>query len=251
MGRISVRRWRKGKGNIMLQVKDIKYTVRNTMGNKTKFQLQHIDFELEQGYFMCLLGKNGAGKSTLLRLLYGVHVPESGQTLWNGKNVVKEKVQVRQEVAYVGEEEVFFEERSLEENVEVLQGLYPGFERELFTNYLESFELGAEALKKKIAEFSTGQKKQIQLAFALARKPKLLLLDEPMANLDPVFRVEFMDLLQQLISKEEVTVILSTHILDDVEELCDYVGVIDQGEMKLFGDRERILEQKESLREIL
>lgn len=235
----------------MLQVKDIKYTVRNTMGNKTKFQLHNIDFELEQGYFMCLLGKNGAGKSTFLRLLYGVHVPENGQILWGGKNIEAKKVQVRQEVAYVGEEEIFFKDRSLEENVEVLKELYPEFEMETFINYLERFELGIEALKKRIIDFSTGQKKQLQLAFILARKPKLLLLDEPVANLDPVFRVEFMELLQQLIAREEVTVILSTHILEDVEEICDYVGVMSQGEMKLFGDRESVLAQKEGLRELL
>ncbi len=235
----------------MLQVKDIQYIVRNLMGKKTNFQIHHTDFQLETGYFMCLLGKNGAGKSTLLRMLYGVHVPEKGQVLWNGKNVATDKVQVRQEVAYVGEEEVFFEDRSLGENVEILQGLYPGFKMERFHEYLRKFELGTSALDKKICGFSTGQKKQIQLAFAFARKPKLLLLDEPMANLDPVFRMEFMDLLQQFIAKEEVTVILSTHILEDIEEMFDYVGVIEQGAMKLFGDRESILEQKESLREIL
>ncbi len=235
----------------MLQVKALKYTVRNYLGNKTKFQIQNISFELEQGYFMCLLGENGSGKSTLLRLLYGVHVPENGQVLWEGKDVNEDRVLARQKVAYVGEEELFFENRSIEENIQVLQGLYPEFEMELFYNYLKKFELDRDVVKKKITEFSTGQKKQIQLAFVLARKPKLLLLDEPMANLDPVFRVEFMDLLQNLIAKEEISVILSTHILEDVDELFDYVGVLKQGKMKLFGDRESILEQKDSLREIL
>ncbi len=235
----------------MLQVKDAGYRVRNSMGTKTAFQIQNISFELEQGYFMCLLGKNGAGKSTLLRLLYGVHVPDYGQIIWNGEEIQEKKNQIRQEVAYVGEEELFFSERSVKENVEVLQGLYPTFSMEQFLSYLRIFELENYILEKKMNTLSTGQEKQVQLAFVLARKPKLLLLDEPMANLDPVFRMEFMDLLQRLIAKEEISIILSTHVLEDVEDMADYIGVMEEGKMTLFGDRERVLEQKETLRELL
>ncbi|MCM1256818.1 MAG: ATP-binding cassette domain-containing protein [Roseburia sp.] len=93
-------------------------------------------------------------------------------------------------------------------------------------------------LEKPLGEVSTGEKKQIQLAFAMARRPKLLLLDEPGANLDPVFRVSLMDKLQSQIAREELSVILSTHILEDIEDVADYVGVMEEGRMSFFGDRE-------------
>lgn len=235
----------------MLQVNDLKYTVRNQMGFKTNFQIKNVSFELEKGYMMCLLGKNGSGKSTLLRLLYGVVQPDGGDLLWSKIAIQIHTSVVRTQIAYVGDEDIFFPWRTIKENVEVLGGLYEKFSLEKFKNYLEKFEPESDVMEKSLIELSSGQKKQVQLAFALARSPKLLLLDEPFANLDPVFRVEFMDILQNLIADEEISVILSTHILEEVEEIADYIGVMKQGEMVMFGDREKVLENGKSLRELL
>jgi ABC-2 type transport system ATP-binding protein len=229
----------------MLQVNNVKYNVRSKMGNRTKFTVRNVHFSLEPGYFMCLLGKNGSGKTTLLQLLYGIMPVDQGSVQWFGREIYDNSNLVRQEVAYVGEETGFFENRTIQENVEVLSLLYQEFKYEKWNDYLKQFGLENMSAEQEFANFSTGQKRQIQLAFALARSPKLLLLDEAAANLDPVFRVEFMELLQQLVATEEISVIISTHILDDVEEIADYIGVMRDGEMVLFGDRESILEQQE------
>lgn len=227
----------------MLQVNDIKYTVRSQMGNKTKFSVRNVNFSLEPGYFMCLLGKNGSGKSTLMQLLYGMMPVEQGSVTWFGEDIYENSGRIRQEVAYVGEESGFFESKNIQENIELLSLLYPNFQYEKWENYQKLFDLEQISLEQKLQELSTGQIRQIQLAFALSRSPKLLILDEPTANLDPIFRVEFMELLQDLIATEEMSVIISTHILEEVEEVTDYIGLMSDGEMVLFGDRNSVIQE--------
>lgn len=237
----------------MLQVRDLEYNVRRRNGSRTGFMIKNVNFELDQGYFMCLLGENGSGKSTLLRLLYGLMSPDKGSIWWKGKETGKEKELVRQDIAYVGDEDIFFPNKSIRENVELLGRFYAGFQIEKLYENLKRFECGKDLEEKCMKEISTGQKKRIQLAFAMARSPRLILLDEPAANMDPVFRVEFMGLLQQLIDRDKVSVIISTHILDDIEQIADYICLLDHGEMVLFGDRESVLEKKknQTLRELL
>ena len=230
----------------MLKVNNVKYTVRSQMGNKTKFIVRNVNFTLDAGYIMCLIGKNGSGKSTLLQLLYGIMPVEQGNVLWFDYEIYDNSERVRQDIAYVGAETGFFENRTIVENVEILSLLYPEFNHEKWDDYLKRFGLENMSEVQRFTDFSTGQKRQIQLAFAMSRSPKLLLLDEPTANLDPVFRVEFMDLLQQLIATEEMSIIISTHILDDVEEIADYIGIMSDGEMVLLGDRKSILKQQEN-----
>lgn len=231
----------------MLQVKNLAYTVRNGLGRRTDFRIGNVNFELEQGYLMCLLGENGSGKSTLLRLLYGLKKPDAGTITWKGREFggtrEPEKADFRREIAYVGEEDLFFCHNSIGENVDYFSDFYPGFSRKKFEGMLGDFGVDLTILDKPLREASTGERKQVQLAFAMARGLRLLLLDEPGANLDPVFRVSLMDILQRQIAKEEISVILSTHILEDVEDVADYVGIMEAGNMKFFGDREKFAGQ--------
>ena len=223
---------------MMLEVRTLEYRIKN---GKRSFAIQNVSFELQEGYLMCLLGRNGAGKSTLLRLLYGMLLADAGEILYEGKEISKNRNIVRQEIGYLGDEPIFFERQTLRENVQVLSGLYPAYSEKDFISYLGKFEMDMAVLDKTLSELSTGQRKQVQLAFVLARHPRLILLDEPMANLDVVFRMEFMEVLQELIAEEQVSVILSTHLLDDVRDTADYVGVLEDGKMTAFGDRERVM----------
>ena len=220
----------------MLQVKNLNYTLRN-YNKKRKFIIKDISFTLEQGYLLYLSGKNGSGKTTLFRLLYGMMPPDKGSIQWNGREVYEEKESVRREIAYVGEEEMFFEHVAIKENIEQLSLFYPDFRQDIWESCLKYFRF-SDSEQKSYAEFSTGQKCQLQLAFALARQPKLLLLDEPTACLDPVFRVEFIELLQRFIAEYEISVIISTHIPEDIEEIADYIGIMQDGELEVFENRE-------------
>lgn len=134
-----------------------------------------------------------------------------------------------------------------------MQHCYTDFSMESFREYLTLFEISMGNMGKHISEYSSGEKKRIELAFTLAKKPKLLLLDEPTANLDPVFRTDFMELLQKKIAEENMSIIFSTHILADVEDVADYILLLQEGEMTDFGEKEAILDKYgvEELRQLI
>lgn len=236
----------------MFQAKEVKYE-QKIKGKDRNFQLEKISFTMEDGYFLALLGENGAGKSTLLRVLNGMVEAETGQICMDAWSVKEHLKEFREAVAYVGEEPIFFSGMTLQENIEILQHCYADFSMESFREYLTLFEIPMGNMGKCISECSSGEKKRIELAFALAKKPKLLLLDEPTANLDPVFRTDFMELLQKKIAEENMSIIFSTHILADVEDVADYILLLQEGEMTDFGEKEAILDKYgvEELRQLI
>lgn len=236
----------------MFQAKEVKYE-QKIKGKDRVFQLEKISFTMEDGYFLALLGENGAGKSTLLRVLNGMVEAETGQICMDAWSVKEHLKEFREAVAYVGEEPIFFSGMTLQENIEILQHCYINFSMESFREHLTLFEIPMGNMGKHISECSSGEKKRIELAFTLAKKPKLLLLDEPTANLDPVFRTDFMELLQKKIAEENMSVIFSTHILADVEDVADYILLLQEGEMTDFGEKDAILDKYgvEELRQLI
>lgn len=236
----------------MFQAKEVKYE-QKIKGKDRVFKLEKISFTMEDGYFLALLGENGAGKSTLLRVLNGMVEAETGQICMDAWSVKEHLKEFREAVAYVGEEPIFFSGMTLQENIEILQHCYINFSMESFREHLTLFEIPMGNMGKHISECSSGEKKRIELAFTLAKKPKLLLLDEPTANLDPVFRTDFMELLQKKIAEENMSVIFSTHILADVEDVADYILLLQEGEMTDFGEKDAILDKYgvEELRQLI
>ena len=236
----------------MFQAKEVKYE-QKIKGKDREFQLKKVSFSMEDGYFLALLGENGAGKSTLLRVLNGMVEAETGQICMDAWSVKEHLKEFREAVAYVGEEPIFFSGMTLQENIEILQHCYADFSMESFREYLTLFEIPMGNMGKCISECSSGEKKRIELAFALAKKPKLLLLDEPTANLDPVFRTDFMELLQKKIAEDYMSIIFSTNILADVEDVADYILLLQEGEMTDFGEKEAILDKygMEELRQLI
>lgn len=227
----------------MIAVDQLCYQVAKASRGQEGFSLKNISFTLEKGYIMGVLGKNGVGKSSLLRLLYGMERPDSGSVSWNGRDIFSDLYEFRQKTAYIAPDSGFFRYRSLGENVEMLGHLYDGFDRKRLDQYLEQYGLG-ENMNSLYNMLSTGEQRKFQLAFAMAHQPELLILDELTANLDSVFRTELMEMLQDLVAKEESSVILSTHIFSDINEIVDYVAILKAGELVVFGDRETVLEQQ-------
>jgi len=247
----------------MLTVKGLEYTYK-----KSGFAIKNISFSLEDGYLMCLIGKNGAGKTTLLQGIYGLLAPMGGEITYNHVKVVegtkkrgdsKEKIsskilaEYHKEVAFVGGVTWIFRERTMKENIDTLQALYDNFDQKEYERLLQYFGLTEGEEKKNYEELSTGQKMLFQIAFSMARHPKLLLMDEPFANLDPIVKVDLAQLLQDKIEKENMQVIVSTHLVDDISSAVDYIGVMKKGELVRFGDRESILDENssEGLREFI
>jgi ABC-2 type transport system ATP-binding protein len=233
--------------------------------DKKKAQvLRDVSIEVSPGYLTVVLGHNGGGKSTLFKLLYGELVPEEGK-IWtdysvkpgDGRNKEDKPdfstVQaMRQKVAFVSADSPLFESFDVTGNVELFKALYPDFDEAEFRKLLEYLALDIKP-GKYFKELSTGEYMKLRIAFALARKPEIIIMDEPFANLDPVVKTDIMELLHERITGENLGVLVSTHLLEEINDRADYIYVLENGRITKSGDRESLFEKEgaDSLRGLL
>lgn len=201
------------------------------------FQLQNMQIELPAGYIMGLIGPNGSGKTTLLHLLMGLYKPNEGEITILGKQYETEEHAIHEEIGVVLQERLFEDYRTLQENADYYGKYYTNYEPEQMRVYLEEFELDPN---RKYKGLSKGEELKFQFAFALAHKPKLLLLDEPTGNFDPEFREEFLKELKNFIADGEHSVILATHLTEDLDQLADYIVYLEKGKQLLAMDIETL-----------
>ena len=205
----------------------------------TSFSLKNIIFNLPAGYICGLIGENGSGKTTLINILSGLYSYD-GKIRISGRDYCNHEYDIKQDIGVVVHGDIFEAKESLISNANYFGRFYKKYSKNLLENYLERFNLND---KKKYKELSKGEKLKFALAFALAHEPRLLLLDEPGANFDIEFRKEFNSLLREFIIDGTRSVILSTHIISDVETFADYILFLKNGEQVLFGDVETIREK--------
>ena len=205
----------------------------------TSFSLKNITFNLPAGYICGLIGENGSGKTTLINILSGLYSYD-GEVRISGRDYCNNEYDIKQDIGVVVHGDIFEAKESLISNANYFGRFYKKYSKNLLENYLERFNLND---KKKYKELSKGEKLKFALAFALAHEPRLLLLDEPGANFDIEFRKEFNSLLREFISDGTRSVVLSTHIISDVEKFADYILFLKNGEQVLFGDVETIREK--------
>lgn len=205
----------------------------------TSFSLKNITFNLPAGYICGLIGENGSGKTTLINILSGLYSYD-GKIRISGRDYCNHEYDIKQDIGVVVHGDIFEAKESLISNANYFGRFYKKYSKNLLDNYLERFNLND---KKKYKELSKGEKLKFALAFALAHEPRLLLLDEPGANFDIEFRKEFNSLLREFIIDGTRSVILSTHIISDVETFADYILFLKNGEQVLFGDVETIREK--------
>ena len=205
----------------------------------TSFSLKNITFNLPAGYICGLIGENGSGKTTLINILSGLYSYD-GEVRISGRDYCNHEYDIKQDIGVVVHGDIFEAKESLISNANYFGRFYKKYSENLLENYLERFNLND---KKKYKELSKGEKLKFALAFALAHEPRLLLLDEPGANFDIEFRKEFNSLLREFIIDGTRSVILSTHIISDVETFADYILFLKNGEQVLFGDVETIREK--------
>ncbi len=201
------------------------------------FTMEDINFSIPKGYIMGLIGANGAGKTTLLHLLMGLYKPDSGSVKIDGMESSIEETAVRNEIGYVLNEELFTDSLTLLQNGEMYGKYYENYDKALLQMYCKRFGL---TMDKKLKNHSKGEKLKFQFAFALAHKPKLLILDEPTASFDPEFRDDFMKVLMEFMEDEEHGIVLATHLTRDLERLADYITFIDNGKMVFSLERSKM-----------
>ncbi len=204
------------------------------------FSIQDLSFALPSGAICGLVGENGAGKSTTIRLLLGGITPDSGAIRLLGTDSTDDAfLSVKEEVGVVLDDACFPETINASQLGNVMQRTYPRWDAAQYAAFLERFELPA---KKPISKFSRGMRMKLSLSAALSHHARLLLLDEATAGLDPIVRDEILDLLLEFARDEGHTVLLSSHILSDLEKVCDYIAFLSHGRLLLYEDKDQLLE---------
>lgn len=193
--------------------------------------LDNLNLEVEEGSIFGLVGINGAGKSTLLRTISGVYEPEQGCVLFNGSDTYEDE-KIRKEIAFVSDEQYYPVGSTIHSMKLFYQTMYD-FSEEKYQKYLKMFALNETDA---ILNLSKGNKRRVALLFALSINPKLLLLDEAYDGLEPLVRYKFKQVLAELIEDEKITVIISSHNLKELEDICDSFGILEDGKMMTYGD---------------
>jgi ABC-2 type transport system ATP-binding protein len=193
-----------------------------------------ISFSVDEGEIFGLLGPNGAGKSTLIRMMVTLLQPTSGTAVINGFDVVKEADGVRQSIGVIPQAMTSDLELSVEENLIIFAKLYsvPRAKRErLITELLEAVEL-TQWRKAQVKNLSGGMRRRVEIARGLVHEPRIFFLDEPTTGLDPVSRVAVWEMLAKIKSERNLTILITTHYMDEADKLCDRIAIVDHGELK-------------------
>ena len=189
---------------------------------KDKEVLKNLSLTIEEGTVFGLVGINGAGKSTLLRLISGVYKPDEGSVLIDEEEVF-ENEKAKSKIFFLPDEP-YYDENVTPQSLKDIYKVFYNLDEEHYFKYLELFEI---PIKKPINKFSKGMKRQVFIALTLAIKPKYLLLDEAFDGLDPLARLTFKRALIDLIDEKKTTIIISSHSLRELEDICDSYGLID------------------------
>lgn len=208
--------------------------LKKSMGD---FKLNIEKLEIKEGFVTGIIGTNGAGKTTLMKLIMNILNQEEGSIKIFGEDFNKDKKHIKELIGYLGHDTLYPEDFTLEDIKSTISIFYKNWDEKLFNYYTEEFDLN---LNDKYKDLSKGLKVKFDLLMTLSYHPKLIILDEPTANLDPIFRSEFLQVLQLQMEKDLSTVLYCTHITSDLDKIGDYFVVMDKGEIIFNEDSENI-----------
>ena len=205
------------------------------------FAIRDLNLTVPSGTICGLVGENGAGKSTTIRLLMGALRPDSGTASVLGVDVTSlEFRDVKEDVGVVLDEAYFPESLNAVQVGKIMAATYRRWDQRLYDSYLKRFDLPE---KKQFKDFSRGMRMKLAIAVALSHQPKLLVLDEATAGLDPIVRDEVLDIFNEFTREEDHSILISSHILSDLEKLCDYIAFIHKGDLLFCEEKDQLLEQ--------
>lgn len=205
----------------------------NVRGTSKKFALDDINFILPAGYIMGLVGKNGAGKTTLFHYILDEKQRYTGTIKIAGIDIRENHAAIKNKIGFVSDENAFFLDWTGVENAEICGKLYDYFDMEAFFRAAKRMELEAG---KTYLNMSRGERLKFQMAFAMAHRPSIYLLDEVTAGMDPIFRKDFFKILQEVIRDEQASVLMTTHIQTELQQKTDFVGIMEEGRLIQFGE---------------
>lgn len=214
--------------------------VKNLNKKYKNFELQDINFSIPKGYIMGFIGQNGAGKTTTIKLIMNLVKKDSGEIKVFGKDNLECEKEIKEKIGFVYDDCFFYEQLSLDDNAKLIGAVYKNWSFDTFYKYLDKFGLNK---KQKIKELSKGMKMKFSLSVALSHNAEFIIMDEPTAGLDPVVRVEVLNILRNEIQNENVGVLLSTHITSDLEKIADYITYINDGKVLFSKSKEEIFDE--------
>lgn len=203
------------------------------------FALKDITLSMPEGEIMGLVGVNGAGKTTLLRILSGLALPDSGSVEVLGYPMPEQQVAAKKEIGFATEDMRLFKTQTLRWHMDFIRAIYPSWDEAYASELIRRFDLRPE---QKLHGFSHGQRVKALLMLSFARRPKLLLLDEPTTGLDPVAREEVLEALADVLQDEARSVLFSSHNTKDIEQISDTITFIHDGALLASKDKELFLD---------
>ena len=204
------------------------------------FAIQDLSLTVPSGTICGLVGENGAGKSTTIRLLMNALRPDGGTARVLGGDVSSPEFRaVKEDVGVVLDEAYYPETLTAVQVGKVMAGTYKRWDQGTYDGYLRRFDLPG---KKPFKDFSRGMKMKLAIAVALSHQPKLLILDEATSGLDPIVRDEVLEIFNEFTREEDHSILISSHIVSDLEKLCDYIAFLHQGRLLFCQEKDRLLE---------
>ena len=212
--------------------------IRNLRKEYQEFVLDNISWDIPKGYITGLIGPNGAGKTTTIKLIMNLIRSDGGGIEVFGLDHVADDIEIKNRVGYVGEEQFFYEHRSPNWTGKFVSHFFTDWDMEHYTKLLDEFELPR---KKMIRKFSKGMRVKLSLAIALSHNPELIILDEPTSGLDPIIRRDVLDFLQNITQNGDKSVLISSHITDDIARIADIIAYMINGRIVLTSTKDDLL----------
>lgn len=219
--------------------------IRNLSKTLDRFTLSIDKLDIKKGFITGFIGPNGSGKTTTIKLIMNMLNKDNGTIKVFDREYKIDELYIKETIGYVGDISGYMKEVKLKDIKKNIALFYKNWDESLYKYYLNKFNIDENKIYK---ELSKGQQKKFELIMALCHHPKLIIMDEPTANLDPIVRNEFIEVLQEHIEKDGVTVFYSTHITSDLDKVGDYLVFIYNGKIILSGDKESILESHRIIR---
>lgn len=203
-----------------------------------EFVLDDVSLNLPRGYITGLIGPNGAGKTTTIKLIMALIRADGGRIRVDGLDPFVEDIKVKNIIGYVGEEQYFYQQRSAGWTGRFVSHFFDAWDHNMYLSLLDRFGLPP---KKTIKKYSKGMKVKLALAVALSHHPEFVILDEPTSGLDPVVRRDVMNYLKQYSMERNKSVLISSHITDDIARTADFTAFMIQGKIELFAAKDDLL----------
>lgn len=214
--------------------------IRDLTKHYTGFSLNHLNLTLPWGCIMGLVGENGAGKSTTIKLILNTISRDGGTVTILGRDNRENLCLSKEEIGVVLDEVGISACLTARQLGKIMQGIYRSWDEAVFSDYLTRLAVPAD---KKFKDFSRGMKMKLGIAVALSHHPRLLILDEATSGLDPVVRDEVMDIFNEFTRDENHAILISSHIVSDLEKICDYITFLHKGRLILCEEKDRLKEE--------